>query len=137
MEPVTMAIMALAPLLKSDLVKTAAADAYAGVKEIIRRKWGETSSIAQAVEAVEAKPDSQGKAIVLDEELAAVGAKDDAELMAAVQKLVEAMKQEGIGGKAIEGINISISGGTVQGIVGAQDVKIDTMSFGAVPPAKP
>jgi hypothetical protein len=136
MDPITIAIMAVAPALASDLVTNVVKDAYAGVKEIIRRKWGEKSAIDQAITAVEAKPDSKGKAAVLEEEVATVAAQNDPELMAAVQKLVEALQQEGIGGKAVEGIKISISGGTVQGVVGAQNVTVGSMSFGSPPPSE-
>ena len=135
MDPISAAILAVAPTLASDVVTSVVKDAYAGVKELIRRKWGENGALDQAMTAVEQKPDSKGKAAVLEEEVAAAGAGKDADLLAAVQKLIEAMKQEGLGGKAIEGIKITISGGTVQGIVGADKVKVDTMSFGA-PPSK-
>jgi hypothetical protein len=136
MDPITIAIMAVAPALAKNLVTNVVTDAYAGVKEIIRRKWGEKSAIDQAIAAVEEKPDSKGKAAVLEEEVAASGAAKDPDLMAAVQKLVEALKQEGVGGKAVESIKISISGGTVQGVVGAQNVNVGSMSFGAPPTDK-
>ncbi len=136
MDPITLAILAAAPALASDLVTSVVKDAYAGVKEIIRCKWGEKSALDEAIAAVEQKPDSKGKAAVLEEEVAAAGAGQDTDLMAAVQKLVEALKQEGVGGKAVESIKITITGGTVQGIVGAHDVKIDRMNFGAVPSGK-
>lgn len=136
MDPITAAILAVAPALASDLLTSAAKDAYEGVKALVRRKWGEKSAIDTAIEAVEEKPESQGKAAVLQEEVAAVGAAQDPELLAAVQQLIEMLKQEGgAGAKAVEGIKINISGGSVQGIVGSQDVKVGSMNFGAPPPA--
>jgi hypothetical protein len=51
--------------------------------------------------------------------------------MQALAKLVDTLKTEGIGGKAIAAITINISGGTVQGTVGAENVSIGSQSFDA------
>lgn len=137
MDPITAAILAVVPALASDLLSSATKDAYDGVKAIVRRKWGEKSAIETAIVAVEEKPESQGKAAVLQEEVAAVGAAQDPELMAVVQQLIETLKQGGgAAAKAVEGISINISGGTVQGVVGSQNVKVGSMNFGAPPPTR-
>ena len=46
-----------------------------------------------------------------------------------MRQLIEALKRDGIGGNAIESINITISGGVVHGVVGAKDVRIGNLSF--------
>ena len=132
MDPITAAILAAAPALASDLVSSAVKDAYSGLKEIIRRKWGQDSALEKAVESAEAKPDSKGRAAVLAEEVSAARAEDDADLKQAVQKLLEALREQG----AAPGsdVHVQISGGSVQGVVGAKDVHVGSMNFG-VPPS--
>jgi hypothetical protein len=103
MDPITMAIVAVLPTLASDLVKSSVKDAYAGLKAIIRRKWGDASPVAKAVDALEASPKSKGQAAVLAEHVAAVNATADAAVMQALARLVDELKKEGIGGTAVGG----------------------------------
>jgi hypothetical protein len=133
MDSITAAIIAAAPVVTSELVTSAVKDAYGGVKTIIRRKWGRGSAIEKAIESAEAKPASKDNALVLGREVASVRAEEDGELIAAVRKLAEALKQEGIGASAIKGVEISISGGVAQGIIGATDVRIENLTFGSAP----
>ena len=53
--------------------------------------------------------------------------------MHALSKLVDELKKQGIGGEAVARIAINITGGTVQGVVGAGNVSIGSMSFGVAP----
>jgi hypothetical protein len=133
MAPLTTAIVAVLPALASDLVKSSVKDAYAGLKAIICRKWGDASPVAKAVDALEASPKSKGQAAVLAEHVAALNATADAEVMQALAKLVDELKTEGIGGTAVARIAINISGGNVQGVIGAENVSIGSMNFGAPP----
>jgi hypothetical protein len=133
MAPLTTAIVAVLPALASDLVKSSVKDAYAGLKAIICRKWGDASPVAKAVDALEASPKSKGQAAVLAEHVAALNATADAEVMQALAKLVDELKTEGIGGTAVARIAINISGGNVQGVIGAENVSISSMTFGAPP----
>ena len=131
-DPITAAILAALPALASDLVSSAVKDAYAGLKAIIRRKWGDASPVAKAVEALEADPKSKGQAAVLAEKVEASKAAEDPEIMKAVAALVAELKEVKTGGE-ISNINVTISGGVVQGVVGAEEVSVGTMSFGAPP----
>jgi hypothetical protein len=133
MDPITTAIVAALPAVASDLVKSSVKDAYDGLKAVIRRKWGDASALAKAVEDLEAKPKSKGQALVLEEEVADVKATEDAEVMKALAKLVSELKDAKIGGEAVASINIHISGGTVQGVVGAREVTVGSMNFSAPP----
>jgi hypothetical protein len=133
MDPITTAIVAALPALASDLIKSSVKDAYAGLKAIIRRKWGDASPLAKSLDALEANPKSKGQAEVLAEHVAAVHAEADSDVMKALVRLVDELTKEGIGGTAIDQVAVTISGGTVQGVVGAQNVSIDTMNFGAPP----
>ena len=128
MDPITAAIVAALPALASGVVK----DAYDGLKAVIRRKWGDAHPVAKAVDALEANPKSQGRAAVLSESVAEAKATDDPDIMHALTKLLDEMKKQGVGGS--QAIEINISGGNVQGVVGAQSVSVGSMSFGA--PAK-
>jgi len=135
MDPITTAIVAVIPALAADLLKSSAKDAYEGLKAVIRRKWGDASPIAKSVDALEANPESKGQATVLAENVAAANATSDAEVIQALARLVDELKKDGIGGKAIARIAINISGGTVQGVIGSENVSVESMSFG-VPPKR-
>jgi hypothetical protein len=130
MDPITTAIMAVLPALAGDTVKAAVKDAYDGLKAVIRRKWGESAPISKAIAAIEEDPKSKAQAGVLAEKVEAVKATEDREVAQALQKLVEQMKANGVGGEAVAGIQLNISGGTQSGIIGAQNVSAGTMTFG-------
>jgi hypothetical protein len=130
MDPITTAIVATLPVLASDLVKSSVKDAYEALKSVIRRKWGTTSALSKSLDDLEANPQSKGQATVLAEKVSAAKATADVEVMEALAKLVDELKKEGIGGKVIAAINIKISGGAVQGIVGAENVSVGSINFG-------
>jgi hypothetical protein len=130
MDPITTAIVAAVPALASDLVKSSVKDAYDGLKAVIRRKWGEAGPLAKAVNDLEANPKSKGQALVLEERVAESKATDDTDVMHALANLVSELKEAPIGGEAVGSINVHISGGTVQGLVGAREVTVGSMNFG-------
>jgi hypothetical protein len=133
MDPITAAIMAVLPALVADTVKSTVKDAYDGLKAVIRQRWGETGPIAKAITALEEDPQSKAQAAVLEEKVGAVKATEDAEVAQALHRLVEEMKSHGIGGEAVAKIQFNISGGVVQGVAGAENVTIGSLSFGAPP----
>jgi disulfide oxidoreductase YuzD len=133
MDPITAAILAVLPALASDVVKSGVKDAYEGLKAVIRRKWGDAAPISKAIAAIEEDPNSKAQAAVLEEKVGAVKAAEDAEVAQALHQLLEQMKTHGIGGEAVARIAINITGGSVQGVVGSENVSIGSMSFG-VPP---
>jgi hypothetical protein len=138
MEPITAAILgAVQTLASSDVVKAgvkdAVKDAYEGLKAVIRRKWGDAAPISKAITAIEKDPKSKAQAAVLDEKVADVKAADNSEVLKALHQLVEQMKARGVGGEAVAKIQFNMSGGVVQGVMGAENVQIGSMSFGAPP----
>ena len=133
MDPITAAILAVLPALASDVVKTGVKDAYDGLKAVIRRKWGDNAPISKAITAIEEDPKSKAQAAVLEEKVGSVKATGDAEVAQALHQLVEQMKTHGIGGEAVAGIQFTMSGGTIQGVVASTNVQIGSMTFG-VPP---
>ena len=68
--------------------KSAIADAYAGVKALLIRKFGPKSSLVDAVERVEASPASAGRKQTLQEEAVAAKADQDPEIVAAARELL-------------------------------------------------
>ena len=133
MDPITAAILAVLPALASDMVKSGVKDAYEGLKAVIRRKWGDAAPISKAIAAVEEDPTSKAQAAVLEEKVGAVKATEDAEVAQALHQLVEQLKTHGIGGEAVAKIQFNMSGGVVQGVAGAENVQIGSMTFGSPP----
>jgi hypothetical protein len=133
MDPITAAIVAVLPALAADVVKDGVKNAYEGLKTVIRRKWGDAAPISKAITAIEEDPKSKAQVAVLEEKVGAVKATEDAEVAQALHRLVEQMKTHGIGGEAVARIQFTMSGGVVQGVAGAENVQIGTMTFGAPP----
>jgi hypothetical protein len=129
MDPITTAIVAAVPAIAAGLVTDAVKDAYAGLKAILTRKWGAASAVGKALGELEAHPDSQPCKTMLQKEISRSKANDDVEVLRAVEKLVDALKAAGA--TTHDGSNVAISGGTVQGIVGAHNVNVGTISFGS------
>ena len=133
MDPITTAIVAALPALATDMVSGVVKDAYAGLKSLIARKFGATSAVAKSVEDLEANPKSQGRAMVLSEHVEEAKATSDAEIMAAVSKLVDALAKERAAGTSNVHIQATMSGG-VAGIVGAHTASIGSMDIGSPKP---
>jgi hypothetical protein len=133
MDPITTAILAVLPALASDMVKSGVKNAYEELKAVIRRKWGDAGPISKAIAAIEEDPNSRAQAAVLEEKVAAVKAAQDVEVVQALHHLVEQMKSQGIGGGTVATIQFSVSGGVVQGVAGAENVRIGSMTFGRPP----
>ena len=134
MDPITAAVVAVLPALAADTVKSGVKDAYEGLKAVIRRKWGDAAPISKAITAVEEDPDFKAQKAVLEEKVGAVKAAQDPEVAEALQKLLEQMKAHGIGGDVAARIQVNVSGGGVmQGVAGAENVTIGSMTFGEPP----
>ncbi len=133
MDPITTAILAALPAMASDTVKSAVKDAYASLKTVIQRKWGDTAPITKAVTALEQDPKSKAQAGVLEEKVASVKATEDPDVLQALHKLVEQLKAQDVGDGAVFNIQFTMSGGVVQGVAGAGTVNMGSQTFGALP----
>jgi hypothetical protein len=133
MDPITTAIVAIVSAMGSDLVKSSVKGAYEGLKEVVRRKYGASDALPKAIEDLEANPRSEEQVLVLRAKVADAKAAEDSDVMQALAKLVAELKEANIGGEAVDNITVHISGGTVQGVVGAREVKVGAMNFGAPP----
>ncbi len=91
MDPITTAILAAltAGALSglSETGKTAIADGYSTLKSLLVRKHGTRSTVAQAIDSLEAEPASSDRQAVLREVLAAVNADQDILLLGVAQHL--------------------------------------------------
>jgi hypothetical protein len=130
MDPITTAILGVLPTLAGDTLKAGVKDAYEGLKEVIRRKWGESAPITKAISAIEEDPHSKVQASVLEESVRTTKAFEDSEVVRALGILIDQMRSHGIGGDQIANIQINISGGTQTGIIGAKSVSASTINFG-------
>jgi hypothetical protein len=72
--------------------KKAIADGYDSLKSLIKAKFGSHSDASEAIAKLEAKPDSEGRRQTLGEELKAVDAVSDPELISAAQALLELIR---------------------------------------------
>jgi hypothetical protein len=86
----------------TDTTKKAIADAYVGLKSIIKAKFGRDSEAAVAIDKLEARPDSEGRRRTLSEELKAVNAVSDPDLASAAQSVLELIRALPEGEKHIQ-----------------------------------
>ena len=133
MDPITTTILAALGVMGSEVIKSGVKDAYENLKAVIRRRWGESAPISKAISALEEDPQSKAQVAVLEEKVGQVKATDDAEVAQALHKLIEQMKIDGVGGEVVARIQFNMSGGVVQGIAGAKNVHIGSMTSGAPP----
>ena len=86
----------------TDTAKSAIADAYEGLKSLVKKKFGHDSDAAEAIDKLEAKPESGARKEVLAEELKAVNSASDPELVSAAQSLLSLIKALPQGEKHIQ-----------------------------------
>ncbi|MGA7383818.1 MAG: hypothetical protein WBW81_03715 [Methylocella sp.] len=54
-------------------------------------------------------------------------------MLKALRQLIERMNAHGVGGEALAKIQIYMSGGVFQGVAGAENVEVGSMTFGKSP----
>lgn len=69
-------------------------DTYQGLKEILKRKFGDDSEVVEAVDKLEKKPDSEGRKGTLKEELEDAGIDQDPDVRRVAQDLLEQLKAQ-------------------------------------------
>jgi hypothetical protein len=115
MDPITAALVtALAMGVAGGLTETGKQlmpDAYNALKAALQQKVGVGSDLLDAVDSLEKKPDSQGRAATLQEEVQAAGADKDPDLLKLAESLQAALQQSGAGQQA----TLSGSGAIAQG----------------------
>lgn len=108
MDPITAAILAAiaagAAAGLSDAAKTVIADAYTGLKSLVKNKLGDDNEVTQAIVAVEAKPESIGRKETLKEEVLNAKIDQDANLQAMAMALLEKVKATPAGTQIIQSV---------------------------------
>jgi hypothetical protein len=108
MDPITIAIVAAlsagAAAGLTDTAKTAVTDSYNKLKELLTKKHGANSDVVQAIEKLEARLESQGRKETLAEEILAVKAEQDEEILAVAKQMLTLVKpqQAGMGKYTIQ-----------------------------------
>ncbi|MDJ0599285.1 MAG: hypothetical protein QNJ37_10645 [Crocosphaera sp.] len=90
MDPITTAIVAGLAGVGKDAIK----DSYNALKSALKKKFGETSDLVEAVDKLEKKPDSEGRKATLQEEVQAANAHEDTEIIQLAQALLEKLKEQ-------------------------------------------
>ena len=121
MDPITGAIVAaLAAGVASgatEVSKKVIVDAFDGLKAALKKKFGDDSDLAEAVDKLEARPDSTGRQETLKEEVEIAKANDDAQLQQLAEALIEALKSTPEGKAAVSRYQIDASGAQI-GVIG-------------------
>ena len=97
MDPITTAIVAAlaagAMGSLTDASKAAITDGYSKLKVAIQKRFGANSDVVQAIDKLEKKPESQGRKETLAEEIVAIKAEQDAELLSLAEHIRELLKE--------------------------------------------
>jgi hypothetical protein len=86
------AVVAGAVAATKDVAAQAVKDGYAGLKNLLVRKFGEKGNVASALAGVEKKPDSETWKAALKEELETAQAGQDSEVVQQAQTLLDLLK---------------------------------------------
>ncbi len=93
MDPITTAILAAiaagAVAGATKIGEQVIVDAYAKLKELLKRKFGTKSEVVKAVKALEARPDSVARKEIVVEQVTASKADQDPELLRAAEALLK------------------------------------------------
>ncbi len=92
------------------LGETAVRDAYESLKNLMHRKFGGQSDVADALERLENKPDSAGRRESLQEEMAAAKVDADQEMVEAARILAEKVSALTGGLRPDQSIKQSVTG---------------------------
>lgn len=134
MDPITAAIVAaLSAGAVSGLTETSKAaigDAYTRLKSLLTQKFGARSNVVQAIDHLEAKPDSVGRKETVAGEITVVNAQEDLDVLAVAQQILTLLhpQQAGLSKYTIQ-INAPVYGQAIG------DHPTITQQFGDLPKA--
>ncbi len=116
MDPITTAIIGAIAGIGKDAIK----DSYNALKSALKKKFGETSDLIEAVDKLEKKPDSEGRKTMLQEEVEIAKFNDDAQILELAQELLKKLQSdESIGSK----YQVTFQGEVKAAQVGDRDVQ--------------
>lgn len=121
MDPITTAIVAAVSAgVTSGMTavgKEAILDAYKGIKNAIKSKFGKDNSISKTITVFEANPESRGSRLLLAEQIETAEANQDPDILEMAQKLTEALQSIETGRKAIAKFQVDARNSQV-GVIG-------------------
>ena len=98
MDPLSAAIIAavVAGLAKGagDVAQKVLVDGYQRLKSLLARRFGDRSEVVEAVQGLEARPDSAARRDLVVEEVQRSGAGSDEELLAAARDLLARIQED-------------------------------------------
>ena len=89
------AVIAGAAAASKDVAAQAVKDAYAGLKTLITRKFGDKVDVEAAIKKIEDKPESEGWRAVLQEELQDAQADQANDVLEQAQALLKLLEEHG------------------------------------------
>lgn len=98
----------------TDLSKKVLVDAYEGLKNTLKRKFGVNSEVVRAVDALDADPKSQGRQMVLREETSRAKVDEDADIRKAAEALLQQLKSQPGGTEHVNNVQTAIGSGIAQ-----------------------
>ena len=127
MDPVTTAIIAAVTAgLTSGVTETskkAIVDAYEALKGLLKKRFGDTSEVVKSVQNQETRPETTRRQGTLKEEIEAVHADQDPEILKAAQELLKLINFQPNGGQYVQNVSGSTNAFTQGG--GAATVNIN------------
>ncbi len=87
--------------------KQAVLDTYSALKNALKSTFGTDSDVVEAVDRLEEQPDSQGRQLILQEEIATAGAIDNQQLIELAQALLHAVNDTPQGQATMKQFNIN------------------------------
>ena len=101
MDPISTAIVAAVSSGMTAVGKEGILDAYKGIKNAIKSRFGKDNNISKTITDLEADPKSKGRQLLLAEHIATAEANQDPDILKVAQKLTEALQSIETGRKAI------------------------------------
>ncbi len=116
MEIIIAALIAGATAAAKDTAGVAVKDAYNGLKELIKKKFGDKTDLVDAVDKLEKKPDSEARKATVKEEIETAKVNDDPEILKLAQDLLDKVKEQPGGQEILNQTQTNtVSGVTVGG----------------------
>jgi hypothetical protein len=104
MDPITTAIVAVLTAGINKVGQQALVDSYNGLKNLLKKKFGDQSEAVKAVESLEVRPDSKSRQGTLQEEILAAKADQDQDLVRAAQDLLKQVNAQPGGSQIVQTI---------------------------------
>lgn len=113
-DPIATAIIAGIVAVTAKVGEQLVVDAYKNIKELLKKKFGARSKVVKAVRELETNPESAARRDVVKEEITAVKADQDQELLQAAHALLKVIKTQPGGQQIVLTIvgnnNIAVAG---------------------------